>query len=206
MRVLAAFASACLCLAASPFFADPPSEMISLRIPGYALPRPLALESFRLFDQQGREFTLDNLRNRWTLLFFGYTHCPDVCPTTLAQLRSVTELLSKHSDSVIPAVVFVSIDPQRDNAGQLKEYAAQFVGDFTGVGGEPHEIDSFARQFRAKYAISGGTSTSYFIDHTSSVALINPNAQLHVLFSVPLRPEAVAVEIQRLTRSSRTER
>lgn len=180
--------------------------MTSLRIPGYALPQPLTLQSFRLFDQYGQEFTLEDLRNRWTLLFFGYTHCPDVCPTTLAQLRSVTKLLSKYPDSKIPAVVFVSIDPQRDSAGQLKEYTAQFGDDFTGVGGEPRAIDSFARQFRAKYEIASGTGPAYLIDHTSSVALIGPNAQLHVLFSVPLRPEAVAVEIQRLTKSSRTDR
>lgn len=206
MRVVAGFASVYLCLTAASSFGDPSPETTSLRVPGYALPQPLALQSFRLVDQQGHEFTLDDLRNRWTLLFFGYTHCPDVCPTTLAQLRSVTKLLSSHADSVIPAVVFVSIDPQRDSTAQLKEYSAQFGNDFTGVGGEPRAIDSFAQQFRAKYAISGGTSTAYLIDHTSSVALINPNAQLHVLFSVPLRPEAVAGEIQRLTKSSHTNR
>jgi len=202
MRALVGFASICLCLTAAASFGKSPSEMTALRIPGYALPQPLALQSFRLIDQHGHEFTLADLRNRWTLLFFGYTHCPDVCPTTLAQLRSVKELLSKQAASVMPAVVFVSIDPQRDSSAQLKQYTEQFGTDFTGVGGDPRAIDAFAQQFKAKYAIASGASTTYLIDHTSSVALINPNAQLHVLFSVPLRPEAVAVEIQRLTKAS----
>nr|WP_298721126.1 SCO family protein [uncultured Steroidobacter sp.] len=206
MSVLAGFVSVYLCMAASSSLGAAPARMASLQVPGYALPQPLALQPFGLIDQHGREFTLEDLRNRWTLLFFGYTHCPDVCPTTLAQLRSVTKQLSKHPDAVIPAVVFVSIDPQRDSTQQLKQYSTQYGTDFTGVGGEPGALDSFARQFRAKYARAGGTSTSYFIDHTSSVALIDPNAQLRVLFSVPLRPDAVAIEIQRLTKSARTGR
>ena len=202
MRVFAGFAAALLCSTAGSSFGGPPSQATSLQIPGYALPQPLPLESFRLFDQQGDEFTLDDLRSRWTLLFFGYTHCPDVCPATLAQLRSVTKLMARQPGAVSPAVVLVSIDPQRDSADRLKEYSAQLGSDFTGVGGEPAAIRSFAAQFQAKYSSAGGTGRSYLIDHTSSVALINPNAELQVLFSVPLRPEAVAAELQRLTKTS----
>jgi protein SCO1/2 len=206
MRFLAGLAAVYLWLTPTSSFGDPPSEATSLRVSGYALPRPLTLQPFRLTDQHGNEFTRDHLSNRWTLLFFGYTHCPDVCPTTLAQLRAVTKLLSQDPDPVRPAVVFVSVDPRRDSARQLNAYLEPFGTDFTGVGGEPRAIEAFAQQFRAKYTIAGDTASAYLIDHTSAVALINPNAELHALFSVPLRPEAVAAEIRRLTKPSLTER
>jgi protein SCO1/2 len=202
MRALAGLGMLCaLWISASGAGApsSPTSDAKPIQIAGFYLPEPLPLEAFRLLDHDGKAFTAGALRDQWTLLFFGYTHCPDVCPTTLAQIRAVKRKLA---DSKVPlklGVVFVSIDPQRDSSEQLRQYVSQFGDDFVGVGGPPLNVDSFAKQFRVKYAISGGTSSTYFIDHTSSVALITPQGQLRALFSVPLQPDSTASDIQRIS-------
>ena len=178
--------------------ASTPQVKQQIQSAGYYLPETLSLQKFDLLDHDGRAFTVANLRGRWTLLFFGYTHCPDVCPTTLAQLRATRKLLARESPAAQIAVVLVSVDPQRDSSEQLKQYVGQFGTDFIGVGGSPSNVDRFAQQFRVKYAISGRTSTTYLMDHTSSVALITPDAKLRALFSPPLRPEGLAQDLQRI--------
>ena len=179
------------------------SQTHSLQSVGFYLPRPMPLADFKLIDQNGAAFTLDNLERHWTLLAFGYTHCPDVCPLTLAQIRSVKKSLAELDGNLPLSLVFVSIDPQRDSSEQLEKYAGLSGNDFTGVGGDPLAVDAFAKQLQVKYAISGGTSDTYFIDHTSSVALITPRGQLRALFNVPLRPDAVAADIHRLASEHR---
>jgi len=201
MNKTSILASMCACLAAMTVFAKPTANAeahVRLLSPGFYLPQPMPLDAFKLVDQKSSPFTLDDLRAHWTLVFFGYTHCPDVCPMTMAQMRSVRKSMTTLDDEMPLAVVFVSIDPQRDSAEQLKNYADQFNNDFVGVGGDPIDVDAFAKQFKVKYAIAGGTNDAYFIDHTSSVALIDPKAQLRALFSVPLRPEAVAADVHRI--------
>jgi protein SCO1/2 len=169
-----------------------------LQVAGFYLPEPLSLQAFSLLDHNARPFTAASLRSHWTLLFFGYTHCPDVCPTTLAQIRATKRLLAAQSPFIKLAVVFVSIDSQRDTSAELKQYVEQYGADFIGVGGSATNTDSFAQQFRVKYARSGNTGASSRIDHTSSVALVDPRARLRALLSVPLRPEAVAQDLKRI--------
>jgi protein SCO1/2 len=196
------------CVAALTASGEPASgaRTPSLQNVGFYLPQPLPLADFKLVDQNGAPFTLGNLKNHWTLLAFGYTHCPDVCPMTMTQIRSVKKSLTALDRTMSVSAVFVSIDPQRDSAEQLKEYSSLFGNDFIGVGGEPREVDAFAKQLKVKYALAGGTSEGYFIDHTSSVALITPHGQLRALFNVPLRPDAVAADIHRLASASAASR
>lgn len=167
-----------------------------LQSPGYLLPEPLRLQEFSLVDQQGRRFTLVNLRNQWTLLMFGYTHCPDVCPTTLTQLRSTAKLVSEGSPGLTLAVVFVTLDPERDPPAQLKKYLGSVDESFVGVGGSPADVAAFAGQFRVRYEKAGQVAGGYLIDHTSSVALINPEGELQALFSAPLRTSSVARDVR----------
>jgi len=207
MRALAGLVPVWLLLVGAPSLGEG-SEQSSVpgavSISGFYLPEPLALQTFSLLDHDGKDFSTKNLRNQWTLLFFGYTHCPDVCPTTLAQIRAVKELLTKQAPSLKLKAVFVSIDPQRDSSEQLKQYVDRFGNDFIGVCGSPSSVERFAQQFRVKYAISGGTGTTYLVDHTSSVALITPDAKLRALFSPPLRPESVAQDLQRIVSDEHT--
>lgn len=167
-----------------------------LQAAGFLLPEPLGLQEFILVDQQGRPFTRGNLRNQWTLLMFGYTHCPDVCPATLTQLRATVQTVAERDPGLKLAVVFVTLDPERDPPAQLKKYLASVDAGFVGVGGSPADVAAFAGQFRVRYEKAGQSGDSYLIDHTSSVALINPDGDLQALFSAPLRPSSVARDVQ----------
>src|SRR5262245_34008781 len=161
---------------------------------GFYLPEPMPLQDFTLLDQNARPFTLADLEGGWTLLVFGYTHCPDVCPTTLAQVRDTRELLRQNAGPDVRSVL-VSIDPERDTPEQMAGYLAAFGEDVIGLTGSPTAIAEFARQFRAKYAVSERLPGGYFVDHSSSVALLTPDARLRALFSVPLRPEQLAHDL-----------
>lgn len=167
-----------------------------LQAPGYLLPEPLSVQEFSLVDQQGQPFTQERLRDRWTLLMFGYTHCPDVCPATLTQLRATVKRVAEGEPKLKLAVVFVTLDPERDPPAQLKKYLRSVDESFVGVGGSPADVAAFTQQFRVRYEKAGQTSGGYLIDHTSSVALINPAGELQALFSAPLRPTSVARDVR----------
>ena len=169
-------------------------------IAGFYLPVPIELRQFKLIDHHGRAFTRTNLEGRWTLLFFGYTHCPDVCPATLAQLRDVKRRLAARQVPAQIDIVFVSVDPQRDTPARLADYIGAFRSkDFHGVTGSAERLAQFAAQFRAKFAIAaGGEKGFYTVDHTSTVALITPDASLRAVFTTPLRPERVATDLERI--------
>ncbi|HEX6996584.1 MAG TPA: SCO family protein [Gammaproteobacteria bacterium] len=163
---------------------------------GFYLPEPLPLEPFTLLDQDGQPFTRDRLEGRWTLLVFGYTHCPDVCPITLGQVRDTRALLEQQAPALDVAAVFVSIDPERDTPDRLAAYVAAFDEDLVGVTGTAEAIAAFAGQLRVKYAPSRSEPGGYLVDHSSSVALLTPRAELAALFSVPLRPERLAADLR----------
>src|SRR5690606_33154679 len=146
---------------------------------GFYLPQPLPLEPFTLVDHEAQPFTPDRLEGRWTLLVFGYTHCPDVCPVTLAQVRDARALLEQQS----PAL-------------DVAAYVAAFDEDLVGVTGTAEAIAAFAGQLRVKYAPTRRSSGGYLVDHSSAVALLTPRAELAALFSVPLRPERLAADLR----------
>lgn len=180
--------------------ADQPTrhERAPPEISGFYLPNTLALTAFQLVDHHSRAFTNAALHGHWTLLSFGYTHCPDVCPMTLSGLRAIKKQLAASHSPMTLKIVFVSLDPQRDTAALLGQYLGQFDDDFVGVGGAPAAVDAFAEQLRVKYAVSGSTSDTYVLDHTSSVALFNPRGELRALFSTPLRADAVSADLRRI--------
>lgn len=167
---------------------------------GFFLPQPLPLGAFTLVDQNAEPFALSDLEGRWTLLVFGYTHCPDVCPTTLLQVRETKRLLRKRDPALDVRSVFVTIDPERDTPAQVAQYVDVFGEGLVGLTGSAEQLASFAEQFRVKYAVTTSTPSGYFLDHTSSVALLTPTAELRALFSVPLRPEQLAADLADLAR------
>jgi protein SCO1 len=169
-----------------------------MQAPGFYLPESLPLKKFSLRDHNGASFELADLQQRWTLLFFGYTHCPDVCPATLVQIRALKQMLASRQPPLAPAVVFISVDPQRDSSVRLKGFVQSFGDDFLGVGGTPEAVDVLARQLRVKYSVAERAGAAYLMDHTSSVALITPTGHLRALFSAPLRPASVADDIVRV--------
>ncbi|MFB9848253.1 SCO family protein [Oceanisphaera arctica] len=143
-------------------------------------PEPRTLTPFTLTDAAGQPFTEQNLLGRWSLVFVGYTHCPDICPTTLSDLARIYPELTRLSDKV--QVVFVSADPARDTPERLKAYTAYFNPDFVAVTAEHERLTPAVQQLGLIYGIFERDETEYLVDHSASIALVNPRGQLHASF------------------------
>jgi protein SCO1/2 len=157
----------------------------------------MEIADFTLTDQNGDKVSLSDFRGKPVFLFFGYTHCPDICPTTLAVLAQALRLLE--SDPVVAAELqglFVSVDPARDTPESLKDYVAFFGERVVGVTGSAEQLGAFARQFGAMYAIDapqpGKAADDYLVSHNATIFLVDPRARLHGRFPPPHEPRAIA--------------
>lgn len=151
-------------------------------------PQPKIIADFILSDSDGAVFNLNSLRGRWSLLFFGFTHCPDICPTTLSSMTAVYRKLEKLLPAEkLPAIIFVSIDPERDRLEQLGSYVKFFAPEFTAVTGEHPQLQALTRQLGLLYTIEehAAGDTEYIVDHSSGIILMNPNAELVGLLRTP---------------------
>ncbi len=170
-----------------------PHQTVPTELQAVLRPEPKSLQDFNLVGQNQTTFNLNNFKDKWTLLFFGYTFCPDVCPTTLAVLQKIyanlpPKLLANTQ------VVFVSVDPERDTPKQLAKYVTYFGKDFIGVTGEVAEINKLVLQTGAGYIKNptpNADDKNYQISHTSTIFLINPKMQLHAGFSQPHIPKTI---------------
>ncbi len=174
LRALAALASLVL-VAPLPACAHGPAQHFS----GMALPAKPAPD-FTLTDQDGRSFRLSDQHGRVVVLFFGYTHCPDVCPATMAQLAKVYRGLSPAQRARV-RVAFVTVDPQRDDPRALKRYVDLFDGAFIGLTGSESALDPVYAAYHVFHQRLPGKGSAYLVTHGSSVYLIGPNGDLRVL-------------------------
>jgi protein SCO1/2 len=134
-------------------------------------------KGFALPDADGKQRTLADFKGKLVVLFFGYTQCPDVCPTTMAELAEVKRALGSEGGRV--QGVFVTVDPERDTPELLKAYVANFGPDQIGLRGTPEQTQELARQFKAFYAKKPGkTDTSYTIDHTAACYVFDTQGQI----------------------------
>ncbi len=139
-------------------------------------------KDFALTDQNGKPFHLSQLRGKVVFLFFGYTHCPDACPTTMAKLSQVYKLLGRNAGQVM--TVFVSVDPGRDTTSILKNYLAYFHLNSVGLTGAKEEIDVVVKQYGAKYEIEQSDSAAgYHINHSTDLYLLDQKGELARTFS-----------------------
>jgi protein SCO1/2 len=158
------------------------------------LPEPKPLTDFALTDDKNRVFDLGSLQGKWSFLFFGFTHCPDVCPTTLAELARARDNIAKRTvGAENMQFVFVSVDPNRDSAGKLRQYVDHFDTGFVGVTGDNAQIARLAGQLGATYrvAITPGVE-NYPVYHSTEVFLLDPRARYHAVFTPPLDAEAIS--------------
>jgi protein SCO1/2 len=140
---------------------------------------PKPLREFVLTDQNSHAFDLARLKGNWSFLFFGYTHCPDICPSTLASLSKLREQLAKGvNGSKNVQFVFISVDPRRDTAAILKEYTGYFDPSIIGVTGTELELRNLTGQLGAQFEVESALDKeSYQVYHTSVLFLINPEGQ-----------------------------
>ena len=142
-------------------------------------PQVRALPDFQLVDHNNKAFTPQNLMGHWSLVFVGYTYCPDICPTTLAELKGIYPELQKIPSEFPIQVVLVSVDPKRDTAKRLNEYINFFHPDFIGVSADHPELFPLVRAMGMMYSMSESTDNpNYLVDHSSSVVVVNPKAQV----------------------------
>ena len=154
------------------------------------LPEAMALPEFVLEDHRGKAFTNKNLKGQWSFVFFGYTHCPDVCPTTLALLNQVDEILKKEKGIVLPQTIFISVDPERDTVEQLAAYVPYFNPEFIGVRGKLQQLLSLTTPLGIAFgqeADQNGNveSEDYEVYHSARILLVDPEARLKALLSSP---------------------
>lgn len=154
------------------------------------------LTDFNLTQHQGGAFTLAHLKGKWNFIFFGYTHCPDICPVTLTLLRQVKQKLAAHPEYVDDTqYIFVSVDGQRDTPEKLAEYVNYFDPQLIGVSGTEQQVNALTRQLGIVYIRQPeATAGQYFIDHSATIVLINPQGEIAEQF---MAPHAVATIVDR---------
>lgn len=151
---------------------------------------PHALPNVSMLDQNGAQVRLDQLAGHWTVLFFGYTFCPDICPTTLAQLHQISSRLPAASRERF-RVIFVSVDPQRDTPQQLKQYLAYFDPAFSGLSGTPESLQALASAVSIPYIPADTRQPNYTVQHSGSMALLGPDGTQRGLIRAPFSTEKV---------------
>jgi protein SCO1 len=165
--------------------------------PGMTLLPPRApLAAFELRDQHDQVFDVARLRGKWSLLFFGYIRCPDICPMTLGTLKQVHQLLGDKNTNI--QYVFVSVDPERDTPALLGDYTGYFHADFLGVSGPTSELDKLTKALGVYYRPGKSAAGGYQVDHSAAVFLVDPQARLRGLFSAPQNAQNMAANLSRL--------
>lgn len=151
----------------------------------YLLDTPRNIGEFALTDHRGEAFNPARFEGHWSLVFFGFTYCPDVCPTTMTFLNEFMASL-EGTEARDTQVVMVSVDPARDTVTQLAGYVPFFNPDFVGVTGEFLDIHRFATALNTPFRKVTSTGDNYQVDHSSNVVLINPRGDYHGFFRAPL--------------------
>jgi protein SCO1/2 len=179
-------------LGCDPRGAKAPPAFKAVDITGADYARDLSLP-----DAEGRIRSLADFRGKVTVVFFGYTQCPDVCPTTMAELAQVKKSLGPDGDKV--QGIFVSVDPERDTPQLLKAYMANFDPSFVALRGTPEQTAAAAKEFKVFYAkVPGKTEGSYTVDHTAGSYLFDPQGRLRVFVRYGTGAEALTADLKTL--------
>ncbi|MBI5185025.1 MAG: SCO family protein [Nitrospinae bacterium] len=148
---------------------------------------------FTLSDHLGLETRLSDFQGKVVLILFGYTSCPDICPTQLSLLTEVMDKLGELSGEL--QVLFITVDPERDTPKKLQEYLANFHPNFMGLTGRPEELLRVARQYNAAFSRGEALSNGYKMDHSSSVYLVNQKGHLAGIYPNDVAPDRMVEEI-----------
>ena len=150
---------------------------------------------FQLVDQDGKTITDESMKGRPFLVFFGFTHCPDICPTTLFEVSELLTKLGPDADRV--GALFVTVDPERDTAGKMKDYLSSFDPHLVGVTGDPAAITAMIKSYRVyakKVPLDAG---GYTMDHTAIVYLMDKDGRFVAPFNMKRRPQEAAADLRR---------
>ena len=180
------------------------NELRELGATRYPEPRPIT--DFRLLNESGTAFTQADLRGQWSLVFFGFTSCPDICPLTMTELAQFSRRMDESAQLEKPQVIFVTVDPARDGIEQIADYMARFDDSFVGLTGTDDAIAEVAKQFFIAYSSDEASEMhashpsamsadgDYSISHNVHVSLVNPQGELHSV----IRPSILSEELMQL--------
>jgi protein SCO1/2 len=158
------------------------------------LPQSRTLPDLKLTDQDSQPVSLDSLKGKWTLLFFGYTFCPDICPTTLAQLRQIkSELPQETVDKM--RVVLISVDPNRDTPQQLKTYLGYFDKQFVGLTAPVDTIQKLANAVSIPFIPADTSKPNYTVDHSGNLALLGPDGTQRGFIRAPINNQKLVAQL-----------
>lgn len=168
----------------------------NVKIDGVFLAQTREINDFKLMASDGNSFTKENLKGHWTMMFFGFTNCGMVCPTTMAALGDMYKQLEKDLPlNQMPQIVMVSVDPDRDSVKRMKDYVSSFNSHFIGARAEIAETVALEKQLHiaaAKMQVDGQGKNQYTINHSAEILLFNPKGQLQAYLSYPHQADQMA--------------
>lgn len=167
---------------------------------------PRVLPAFSLRQSDGTPLVPGELKGHWTLVFLGFTHCPDVCPTTLAQLAGAQKQWTVLPEATRPRVLFVSVDPERDTPDAIGDYAHAFHRDTLAATADVPALETFARSLSMVFAKvparEGAPADQYTMDHSASLAVLDPQGRLAGFIQPPFEPKDIADDMTALSENS----
>lgn len=161
------------------------------------LPQSRSLPELSLINQDGQAVAVDQLKDQWSLLFFGYTFCPDICPATLAQLRQLQGQLPPETLAKL-RIVLVTVDPNRDTPEQLKKYLDYFDAGFIGLTGEQATIQKLANSVSIPFIPADTSKENYTVDHSGNLVLIGPDGKQRGFIRAPINNAKLAAQLPAL--------
>jgi protein SCO1/2 len=205
--LIAAIAAALGLLAAQAWFAHSPQGARPALKSARLFDPPRELPPFSLRQSDGTPLVPGELKGHWTLVFLGFTHCPDVCPTTLAQLAGAQKQWATLPEAVRPRVLFVSVDPERDTPDAIGEYAHAFHRDTLAATADVPALETFAKSLSMVFAkvpaTDGAPADQYSMDHSASLAVLDPQGRLTGFIQPPFSPQDIAADMAALSEATK---
>ncbi len=184
------------------YFANKSDPMVSPELinASYLLDQQVAIADFNLIDQNKQAFTAEQIKGEWTFWFFGFTHCPDICPFTMGTLSAVMQMLKQEHDIDNIRTVFVSVDPLRDTPERMKSYLETFGNEVIGVSSTEPELATFIKNMGivAKLPKAVNANDNYDVMHSSSIYLIAPNNAIAALLRTPHSVDDIVYNFQQV--------
>lgn len=164
----------------------PPPELATATL----LPAAPEVAEFELVDQDDEPFTRADFEEHWNLVFFGFTNCPDICPLTLQTLHTARKQMVDEGQDVLPRIVLVSVDPERDTPARMAQYVQHFGDETIGLTGDEEGLRRLTESIGIFFEKSGDEGDEYTVDHSAVVVVIDPQARFRALFRAPHEAEA----------------
>jgi len=169
---------------------------VAPEINGFVLQQPRLLPAFELLNGQAETFTGADFAGAWSFLYFGFTYCPDICPTAMVEMAKLKTLLSASHPDLLAEFYLVSVDPERDTPQRVQEYVTYFDDNFKGLTGDLDDISNLAQTASVIHVIEpSADGVSYEVGHSSTITLLDPQGSIRAIFREPLRAATLADDV-----------